>query len=68
MPSDWSSEDLDGKKVKARERRLLLDFKLLEQQLQKTLQDTSQDMTQDADKQETDLIDGMKDLTLDTNN
>ena len=49
-PSDWSCEQ----KAKAREQRLLLDFKLLEQQLQKTLQDTPQDMTQDTDKQETD--------------
>ena len=58
-----------AKKAKAREQRPLLDFKLLEQQLQKTLQgttqDTPQDMTQDTEKQETDLIDGMKDLTLD---
>ena len=60
-PSDWSSEDWDGKKAKAKEQRPLLDFKLLEQQLQKTLQD----MTQDTDKQETDLIDRMQDLTLD---
>ena len=64
-PSDWSSEDWDGKKAKAREQRPLLDFKLLEQQLQKTLQDTPQDMTQDADKQETDLINRMQDWTSD---
>ena len=64
-PSDWSSEDWDGKKAKAKGQRLLLDFKLLEQQLQKTLLDTPQDTTQDADKQETDFIDGMQDLTLD---
>ena len=62
---DLSSEDWDGKKAKAKEQRLLLICKLLEQQIQKTLQDTTQDapqdMTQDAvsDKQETDLIDGM---------
>ena len=63
--SDWSSEDWDDKKAKAKEQRALLDFKLLEQQLQKTLQDTPQDTTQDTDKQETDLINGMQDLTLD---
>ena len=68
--SDWSSEDWDGKKAKAREQRPLLNFKLLEQQIQKTLQDTTQDAPQDTtqdiipDKQETALIDRMKDLTL----
>ena len=46
------------------------NFKLLEQQIQKTLQDTTQDAPQDTthdaivDKQETDLIDGIQDLTL----
>ena len=70
-PSDWSSEEWDGKKAKAKEQRPLLDFRLLEQQIQKILQDTTQDtqqdMTQDAvsDKQETDLIDRMQDLMLD---
>ena len=69
-PSDWSSEDWDGRKAKAKEQRSFLDFKLLEQQIQKTLQDTThdvpQDTTQDAvsDKQETELIDGMQNLTL----
>ena len=69
-PSDWSSEDWDGDKAKAREQRPLLDFKLLEQQIQKTLQDTTQDVPQDTKhdtivaKQETDLIDGIQDLTL----
>ena len=64
--SDWSSEDWDGNMAKAREQRPLLNFKLLEQQIQKTTQDTPQDLTQDkvSDKKETDLIDGMKDLTL----
>ena len=58
-PSDWSSEDWDGNKAKAKEQCLLLNFKLLEQQVQKTLQDkakdTPPDMTHDAtaDKQET---------------
>ena len=45
--SDWSSEDWDGKKAKAREQHPLLDFNLLEKQLQKTLQDPIQDMSQD---------------------
>ena len=69
-PSDWSSEDLDGDKAKAREQRPLHDFKLLEQQIQKTLQDRVQDTAQDmthnvtVDKQETDLIDSIQDLTL----
>ena len=69
-PSDWSSKDWDGNKAKARQQCSLLDFKLLEQQIQKTLQDraqdTQQDMTHDAtaDKQETDLIDGIQYLTL----
>ena len=68
--SDWSSEDWDGNKAKAREQRPLLDFKLLEQQIQKTLQDTTQDVLQDmtndaiVDKQETDQIDGIQYLTL----
>ena len=68
-PSDWSSEDWDGNKAKGREQRPHLDFKLLEQQIQKTLQDTTQDVPQDmthnavVDKQETDVIDGIQDLT-----
>ena len=47
-----------------------LTSKLLEQQIQKTLQDTTKDMPQNmthdtaVDKQETDLIDGIQDLTL----
>ena len=61
-PSDWSSEDWDGKKAKAKEQRSLIHFKLLEQQLQNTLQDTTQDAV--SDKQEMDLINGMQDLTL----
>ena len=70
IPSGWSSEDWDGDKAKARDQRLLLDFNLLEQQIQKTLQDTTQDVPQDTtpdavvDKQETDLIDRIQDLTL----
>ena len=34
---DWSSEDWDGKKAKAREQCPFIDFNLLEKQLQKTL-------------------------------
>ena len=58
--SDWSTKDWDGDKAKAREQCPLLNFKLLEQQIQKTLQDrakdTPPDMTHNAsvDKQETD--------------
>ena len=68
--SDWCSEDWDGDKAKPREERPLLNFKLLEQQIQKTLQDTTQDVPQDTthnatvDKQETDLIDRIQYLTL----
>ena len=60
--SDWSSEDWDGKKAKAKEQRSLIDFKLLEQQLQDTLQDTTQDAV--PDKQEMDLTNSRQDLTL----
>ena len=45
-PSDWSSEDWGGKK--AREQCPLLDFSLLERQLQQTLQDPAQDTAQDT--------------------
>ena len=31
--SDWSSEDWDGEKAKAKEQRSLIDIKLLQQQL-----------------------------------
>ena len=40
----------------------LIDFNLLEQQLQNALQDTTQDTV--SDKQETDLINSMQDLML----
>ena len=69
-PSDWSSEDWDGEKAKAKEHRSFIDFKLLEQQLQNALQDTTQDTTKDtrqdtvSDKKETDVTNGMQDLTL----
>ena len=46
--SDWSSEDWDGKKAKAREQCPFLDFNLLEKQLQQTLQDPKQDIAQDT--------------------
>ena len=64
--SDWSSKNLDGEKTKAKEQKSLIDFKLLEQQLQGALQDTTKVTTQDTvtDKQEMDLINGMQDLTL----
>ena len=66
-PSDWSSKDWDGKKAKAKEQCTLLDFNLLERQLQKTLQDTMQDVPQDIPNNssvETDLTKGLHDLTL----
>ena len=69
-PSDWSSEDWDGKKAKAREQCPLLGCNLLEKQIQKTLQDRVHDVPQDmphdsiVDKQETDLTKVIKDLTL----
>ena len=71
-PSDWSSEDWDGNKTKAREQCPLLDFKVLEQQIQKTLQnrakDTPQDMTHDAttDKLKTDLVNRIQDQMIDS--
>ena len=61
-PSDWSSEDWDGEKAKAREQCPLLDLSLLEKQLQKTLQDTTQDVLQDILNNsiiETDLTKGL---------
>ena len=45
-----------------KEQKSLIDFKLLEQQVQNTLQDAKQDAMQD--KQEMDLINGLQDLTL----
>ena len=56
--SDWSSEDWDGDKAKTREMRSLIDFMLLDNQIQDTTQDTSQD------KQEKNLINGLENLTL----
>ena len=65
--SDWSSKDWDGKKAKAREQCPLLDFNLLEKQLQKTLQDPIQDMSQDVldnNTVEKDLTKDLQALTL----
>ena len=45
--SDWSSKDWDGEKAKARKQCPLLDFNILEKQIQKTLQDRAQDIPQD---------------------
>ena len=61
-PSNWPIEDWDGDKTKAREQRSLIDFKLLDNQIQDTVQDTTQDISQD--KQEKDLINGLENLTL----
>ena len=71
-PSDWFSKDWDGNKAKAREQCPLLNFKLLEQQIQKTLQDRAKDTPQEtthnvmAGKQETDFINGIQDLMLES--
>ena len=46
--SDWSSEDWDGNKAKAREQCPLLDFNLLKKQLQQTSQDPVQDVSKDT--------------------
>ena len=68
--SDWSSKDWDGEKAKAREHCPLLDFNLLEKQLQKTLQDNALDIPQKVlhdnvnDRQEVDLTKGLRDLML----
>ena len=66
-PLDWSSEDWDGKKAKAREQCPILDFNILEKQKQKMLQDRAQDIPQDMmqDNQELDLINGVQGLSLD---
>ena len=64
-PSDWSSKDWDGEKANAKEQKPLLDFNLLEHQLQKTLQDTTQDTL--LDRQEMELVNEMQDLMLEQN-
>ena len=66
-PSEWSSEDWDGDKAKAREQCPLLNCKVLEMQIQKMLQDRAQDTAQNAtcnaDDQQPDLVNDIKDLT-----
>ena len=70
--SDWSSKDWDGNKAKAREQCPLLNFKILEKQIQKMLQDRAQDIPQDTthdittDKQETDLVNSIQHLMLES--
>ena len=67
-PLDWSSEDWDGKEAKAREQHPLLDFNLVEKEIQKTLQDQIQDVSQDLldndNKIEKDLTQDLQALTL----
>ena len=58
-PSDWSSEDWDGDKVKVREQRTLTDFKLVDAQVQDTTWETT------LDRQEKDLVNGIDNLMLD---
>ena len=65
--SDWSSEDWDGEKAKAREQCPLIDFKQLEKQLRQTLQDPIQDVspnTLDDHTLEKSLSDNLQALTL----
>ena len=47
-PSDWSIEDWDGEKARAREQHPLLDFNQLEKQLKQALQDPIQDISQNT--------------------
>ena len=67
-PSDWSSEDWDGNKAKAREQHPLLDFSFLGKQIRKTLQDPIQDVSLDLpdndNKIEKDLMQDMQAPTL----
>ena len=58
-PSDWSSEDWDGDKAKAREQRSLIDFKLVDTQVQDTTWETM------LDRQEKDLVNDIDNLMLD---
>ena len=65
--SDWSSKDWDSKKANAGEQCPLLDFNLLEKQLQETLQDLIQDKSQDTldnNMVEKNLTKGFQALTL----
>ena len=79
LPSDWSSEDWNGDKAKAREQCYLLDFDKLEQQLTQTLQNSAQNTSLETlhskmpDKKLTDdfqtmaLKEGKNRLTYQTN-
>ena len=58
-PSDWSSEDWDGDKAKAREQRSLIDLKLLDAHVQDTTWETM------PDRQEKDLVNIIDNLMLD---
>ena len=58
-PSDWSSEDWDGDKAKAREQMSFIDFKLLHAQVQDTIWETT------PDRQEKDLVNGIDNLMID---
>ena len=61
-----------GMVTKTRPESPLLDFKLLEQQIQKIQQDRAKDTPEDtthnatADKQKTDLVNGIQDITLES--
>ena len=57
-PSDWSSVEWDGDKAKVREQRSLIDFKLVDTQVQ----DTTQDIM--LDRQEKDLVNSVDNLML----
>ena len=73
-PSDWSTQDWDGDKAKAREQYPFLTFKILEKQIHKTLQDRAHDVPQDTtldittDKQETNLVNDMLESQSDSQN
>ena len=63
-PSDWSSEEWNGDKAK--EQRSLIDFKLLNKQIQNITQDITQETTQytTQDSQQKDLISSLENLML----
>ena len=68
--SDWSSEDWDGEKAKAREQYSLIDFKQLEWELNQTLQDPTWDVpskTLDNKMPDKSLADDFQALTLKEN-
>ena len=68
IPLDWSSEDWDGDKAKARGQCPLLHFNFLEKQVKKTLQDLIQDVSLNLLDSDTkigkDLTKDMQALTL----